>query len=263
MSDATLDTPATWPTVSVIVCTHLRPSTLPRALDSVITQSYRDFECIVIHDGPPDDDTKRICEEYATHFERVDLPFIFTSTDEASGYYCVPRNTAICHARGDYIAGLDDDNAWAPRTLEVLVAAMEEGLVWPDFAYGRIRYCFADGARKVHRNRTLPCGVGGHQPWDDMAMARLATGPMANFIDSSSFIAAKGAYWRLDVATGSMFNPAYRRFGDWELLARATHYAGWRGKAVDEVVLDYYWGTPGQLQLTRPLNEQVRGEVVR
>lgn len=257
-----------YPLVTAIVCTHDRPQVLPRALDSLLAQSLDDFEVIVIHDGPPDDETKRICEEYVDRFATRGVEMNFMSTSEASGYYCVPRNMAICHARGDYIYHLDDDNAAKHDALEAMVGALREGTVWPDFVYGLIDYKFHPGAPKVHKWRTLPEGMSTYQPWDadlgqeSVALRRLAAGFRSNFIDSSSFMASRGAYYRLALATEKMFNESYRRAGDWELVTRAVFYAGWRGRGIEVPVVDYYWGTPGQIQLSRHF-EGVKAEVVK
>lgn len=247
-----------WPAVTSIICTHHRPSTLSRALDSLLSQTWRDFETIVIHDGPPSDETVAVIQRYDALFEEAGLELRFTATDEESKYYCAPRNQAIAHSRGDYIYHLDDDNVAAPRCLEALHGALTEGVEWPDFSYGRINYCFEGGQRVEGPNgQELPEGLAPLQPWGETALLRLQSFS-TNFIDTSSFMAAKGAYWRLYMATGMMFNEGQRRGGDWELLCRAVYFAGWRGKAVDEKVLDYFWNTPNQIQLNRPV-EGVQG----
>ena len=251
-----------WPTVSVIVRTFKRAELLRRALDSVLAQTFRDFECIVVHDGPAEDDTLTVFTDYEAKFLEAGIEFLAMATDEASKYYCVPSNAAISKAAGDYIAFLDDDNEFFPRHLEVLAAAMEEGTVWPDFAYARWEYDFEPGSRRINNHRTLPFGPTSLQPWDEMAMKRLAAGPMTNFIDSSSFLIAKGALWRLQLVAGRIWNEARRRFADWWLITEGAHFVGWRGKAVDEVTMRYYWGTPGQIQLNRPLQEGVRAVAV-
>jgi len=212
-----------WPTVSVIVRTFKRAELLRRALDSVLAQTFRDFECIVVHDGPAEDDTLTVFTDYEAKFLEAGIEFLAMATDEASKYYCVPSNAAISKAAGDYIAFLDDDNEFFPRHLEVLAAAMEEGTVWPDFAYARWEYDFEPGSRRINNHRTLPFGPTSLQPWDEMAM---------------------------------------KRFADWWLITEGAHFVGWRGKAVDEVTMRYYWGTPGQIQLNRPLQEGVRAVAV-
>jgi len=251
-----------WPTVSIIVRTFKRAALLRRALGSVLTQSFRDFEAIVVHDGPADDDTLAVFAEYEAKFLDAGIEFLAMATDEASKYYCVPSNAAISKAAGDYIAFLDDDNEFLPRHLEVLVAAMEEGTVWPDFAYSRWQYEFEPGSRRINNHRTLPHGPTSLQPWDEAAVQRLAAGPMNNFIDSSSFLIAKGALWRLQLVAGRIWNEELRRFADWWLITEGAHFVGWRGKAVDEVTMIYKWGTLNQIQLNRPPNEGVKGVAI-
>jgi glycosyltransferase involved in cell wall biosynthesis len=239
-----------WPAVTAIINTYDRADLLPRALESVLKQTFTDFEVIVIHDGPADKATADICEEYAKHFDQRNVPFDFMALTENSGYQCVPKNVAVWHARGDYIAYLDDDNEWTPRHLEVLFEAIEEGTVWPDFTYGRREY-FDTRAEKVPE---VYVGTSPHVPWSEEATQRLASSATANFVDTSDFLVAKGALWRLHLATDMMWNEKTRRFGDWELITRGVFFAGWRGKAVDEVVQNYYWHGDN-IQLKRALKE--------
>jgi glycosyltransferase involved in cell wall biosynthesis len=81
---------------SVIVPTCDRPALLSRAAGSVMLQSLRDFELIVVNDGRPS----------------ADLPD--ARVIETGGYrgHVVARNLAIAAARGKYIAFLDDDDRW-------------------------------------------------------------------------------------------------------------------------------------------------------
>jgi hypothetical protein len=105
--------------VSVVVPTYNRPHLLREALESILTQTYRHFEIIVVNDGGEDvqaiiDDCKgeeRIT--YLRHTENRGLP--------------TARNTALKAARGKYIAYLDDDDVYYPRHLEILVHALETG----------------------------------------------------------------------------------------------------------------------------------------
>ena len=247
-----------WPCVSAIVNTFERPELLERALESVLRQSFGDFEVLVIHDGPPDQATLGVCEVFATLFEARNIAYRFVALEENSGYQCVPKNVATWHARGDYIAYLDDDNEWTDDHLEILVDAIEEGDTWPDFVYGRREYVYDKGfvPPKGHK---LPKGPTKFVPWTDEAKQRLATSPSNNFIDTSDMLIAKGALWRLDMATESMWNESLRRFADWELITRGTFFSGWQGKGVDAVVQRYHWHGKN-IQLTRPINETPRQE---
>lgn len=88
--------------VSVIIPTYNRAKTLPRAIDSVINQTFDDIEILVIDDGSTDDTTKLVTESY---------PSIRYYKTENRGVSAA-RNTGIKTARGKYVALLDSDDAW-------------------------------------------------------------------------------------------------------------------------------------------------------
>jgi glycosyltransferase involved in cell wall biosynthesis len=239
-----------WPTITAIVNTYDRPVKLKRALASVIVQDFKDFEVIVIHDGPMNQETKDVCDEAVKEFEKRDVHCAVLALSENSGYQCVPKNSATWMARGDYVAYLDDDNEWTPTHLTVLFNAIEEGHKWPDLVYGRREYIIEDGCD----NEKLAQGPSPLVEFTDEAVEAMGKSPMYNFIDTSDALIAKGAIWRMFLATGSMWNEELRRFGDWEFFLRGIAFSGWRGKAVDEVVQKYYWHGEN-LQLTRPAQE--------
>lgn len=243
---------AEWPTVTAIINTYKRASLLSRALASVFRQTYDDFEVLVIHDGEPDVETSKVCADYEEMFARREIKFVFMGLEENSGYQCVPKNVGVVHAKGDYIAYLDDDNEWTSDHLEVLVAAIEEGDgVWPEFVYGRRLYVADDGTPD---NLKKLVGESPFTPITEDTMRGLAASPLNNFIDTSDTLISRGALWLLHETTGTMWNENSRRFGDWELFTRALFYGGWRGKPIDKVVQVYHWHG-GNLQHTRPVNE--------
>lgn len=259
-----------WPTISVIVATHRRPDLLRRALDSILAQTFRDIEVLVIHDGPigefdidgtfePTDEvcagTAAVFGEYSDKFYDAGIDFFTLATDEHTGYYCIPRNVATENCRGVYVANLDDDNEWLPDALEALLASMEEGEVWPDLVYGRRRYIVSDDSRPELKALE---GESVFTPWDDIAMTRLAGNqPALNFIDSSDFLVAKGALYRLGVKMGRIWDDTKRRFGDFYLVSDGLLAGEWRFKPLDKVVQNYY--VHGQnVSLTRSPNEAPR-----
>ena len=93
------------PTVSVIIPTYNRARLVGRAIQSVLNQTYQNFELIVIDDGSTDN-----TEEVVKGFRDERLHYIRLS--EGSGGSAVPRNTGLKTARGEYIAILDDDDSW-------------------------------------------------------------------------------------------------------------------------------------------------------
>lgn len=109
------------PLVSVIVPTYKRTDFLKLTLQSILKQTFQDFEIIVVDDGTPNDDNLILCKT----FDKIKYIKI-----ENSGGPAKPRNVGICEAKGKYIAFVDDDDLWLPTKLEKQVAILENN---PDF----------------------------------------------------------------------------------------------------------------------------------
>ena len=230
-----------WPLISAIVVTYHRADRLPRALDSILAQTHRDMEVWCVHDGPPDNDTIAVYETYAAKFEEAGIDFYPTNTEDHTGYYCQARNFATENCRGSYIANLDDDNEWTPTALADLLAVMDEGEEWPDVVYGRRTYVLDPGAPTEFHGTPLQEGNSPFVPWDSIAELRLAGNkPMYNFIDSSDFLIAKGAIYRLGIAAGHAWDESRRRFGDFWFMSDGFLAGQWRFKALDKVVNIYH-----------------------
>jgi glycosyltransferase involved in cell wall biosynthesis len=100
------------PKISVIVPTYNRSELLPRAINSILNQTFKDFELIIVDDGSTDN-TKKIIEKYSENDSRI--KYIY---QENSGGPPRPKNTGIKIAKGNYIAFLDSDDEWLPSKLE-------------------------------------------------------------------------------------------------------------------------------------------------
>jgi GT2 family glycosyltransferase/glycosyltransferase involved in cell wall biosynthesis/SAM-dependent methyltransferase len=104
------------PMVSVIVTTLDRPAMLRNAIQSIVVQTYQDFEIIVVNDGG--DDVSSIHDyDHRIHLINHDIRRGISAA----------RNSGLDQARGKYIAYLDDDDYYANNHLEVLVNFLEEG----------------------------------------------------------------------------------------------------------------------------------------
>jgi glycosyltransferase involved in cell wall biosynthesis len=88
--------------ISVIIPTYNRLESLLRALDSVLGQSYKSFEIIVIDDGSTDKTADRIKQNYS------DIKYIYQSNTGVSA----ARNAGIKHSTGDWLGFLDSDDEW-------------------------------------------------------------------------------------------------------------------------------------------------------
>ncbi len=103
------------PLVSVIITTYNAAPYLSAAVDSVLAQTYRDFEVLLIDDGSTDN----TCQVLEPYLDR--LRYIYQDNQERSA----ARNNGMQHAAGSWIAFLDGDDAWTPDKLATQVAALQ------------------------------------------------------------------------------------------------------------------------------------------
>ena len=106
------------PRVSVIIPSYNHERFVARALDSVLTQTYKDFE-IVITDDASTDGSADVLRVYADHDSRIKL-FV-----NRFNYETHSVNNCIQHARGDYIAVLHSDDEFFPTKLEKQLAFLD------------------------------------------------------------------------------------------------------------------------------------------
>ena len=106
------------PLVTVGITTFDRPEILPRAIESVLAQTYTCIELYVVDDHSPDR-TREVVAKY------TDSRMRYHYNDTNSGV-SASRNRVLEFARGKYIAYLDDDDAWAPEKLELQVQLAEQ-----------------------------------------------------------------------------------------------------------------------------------------
>jgi len=105
----------TSPRVSVVIPTYNRAHFLAEAIESVLAQTFRDWEMIVVDDGSTDD-TPRVVERYGGQLTYLRQPHLGTSAG---------RNAGIARARGQFVAFLDDDDVWLPGKLAAQLEVFE------------------------------------------------------------------------------------------------------------------------------------------
>jgi len=117
------------PLVSVVVPTYNRAYCLQRCIDSVLGQSYRNVEVIVIDDGSTDDTRELIDHHYGQNHR---IRYVYQNNSGVTA----ARNHGLRLSQGEYVALLDSDDMWKPWKLELQLAAMslvpEVGMVWTD-----------------------------------------------------------------------------------------------------------------------------------
>lgn len=108
------------PRVTVVIPTFNMEKHISETLRSVLSQSFKSFEVLVVDDCSTDD-TARIVKELAATDSRIR----YIKLDKNSNRPAVPRNVGIGQAQGEYIAFLDHDDLWRQRKLERQVAILD------------------------------------------------------------------------------------------------------------------------------------------
>lgn len=202
--------------VSVIIPTYNRADTIKRSIDSVLSQSYRDFEIIVVDDGSTDN-TEQIVMGCA------DSRIRYLKNDRRIGANGA-RNVGIQHAVGEYIAFQDSDDVWRSDKLEKQMDMLQNRKEL-DVVYSRYARHWSDG-----RSMLVPdINYTREQLQDGIAHI------LANFnvIGTPTMIARRKCFEEC-----GMFDLKIRRYQDWEInigFVQRYQYG-----FIDEVLLDAY-----------------------
>ena len=107
------------PLISVIVPVYKVEPYIRQCIDSVLSQTYRNLEVILVDDGSPDN-CGSICEEYAVKDKRIKV------FHKENGGLSDARNYGVARASGDYLSFVDSDDWIEPDMFEVLIKAADE-----------------------------------------------------------------------------------------------------------------------------------------
>ncbi len=219
------------PKVSVIIPTHNRPHTLPRAIHSVLQQGYRDLELIVVDDASSTAATAEVVAKFAETDTRIRY-----IRRETGGGAAAARNTGIEAALGELLAFQDDDDEWLPGKLEQQVALITELGEECQLVGGPLIRYVADVGAKVF---AWPLSAGG--PW----------------VDTAKFIEQRTAFLQTAVVRKSAllriggFNPGIAISEDYEMVLRLLAHG--RLATVKDFVTAVYEQGGGNLSAQKPL----------
>lgn len=201
------------PKVSIITSTYNRGKTyLPKAIRSVLRQSFKDFEHIIVDDCSTDE-TEKIVEAFADpRIKYIRLP-------KNSGSDTKPKNTGILASEGKYICYLDDDCSFRRDHVKVLYEFLENHKEI-DVAYGD--FWIIDESKKDDLGQP-----GVRMDFDTQFLM------IRNFIDTSVVMHRREAVF--DVGGWDETLP---KFVDWNLWTRMTK-AGKRFKRIPLIITDY------------------------
>ena len=105
--------------VSVVVPVYNVEKYLKRCLDSIINQTYKNIEIILVNDGSKDN-SRDICEEYEKNYENVSL------INQANGGLSAARNTGLKHINGEAVTFVDSDDWLELDAIEYYVDSMKK-----------------------------------------------------------------------------------------------------------------------------------------
>lgn len=179
--------------VSIIMPTFNREQTIKKAIDSIIDQSFNNWELIIVDDGSTDD-TKKILNSYKDDHRISVIPGKHEGVSRA-------RNTGLRKTTGEYIFYLDSDNEWKKDyILLMLICLIEDNL---DCAYS--------GVEVIDDNKNIIGYRGNEFDWSSCLEA--------NYIDLNVF-----GHKRSLILECGLFDEKLRRMVDWDLILRYTKY---------------------------------------
>ncbi|GAX92001.1 glycosyltransferase family 2 protein [Effusibacillus lacus] len=200
------------PKVSVIIPTYNRGSFVIHAIESVLAQTFKDYEIIVVDDGSADN-TRELVKKYGDK-----VRYIHQKNQGPSA----ARNTGIRHAKGKYIAFCDSDDRFLPDKLQKQMDYIKRH---PDcrFLYTWYYNVDAEGRRTKLRK---PTKCKGREHLQYCLFTRRFT------IRTSTVLIHKKCFQKV-----GMFNEKYLYSQDWDMWLRlASRY---RGDCLQEPLSEY------------------------
>ena len=123
------------PLISIVIPTYNRANLIGKAIQSILDQSYGNWELIIV-DNYSDDNTKEVIKAF--NDDRI----LMLSTPR-TGSVAASRNLGVAHSNGEWIAFLDSDDWWLPEKLMYVCKALRNN---PDLIYHDLQIVNANGA---------------------------------------------------------------------------------------------------------------------
>lgn len=144
---------------SVVIPLYNKQNSIVATLQSVLAQTYQNFEIVVVDDGSTDD-SARIAEEYIRERMAYSVECRGKVIRKANGGVCSARNRGIQEARYDYIALLDGDDLWDEHYLEEQVKLIRD---FPEAKMWGINFAEMSNGELIRKLPTgLPEGYRGY-----------------------------------------------------------------------------------------------------
>lgn len=142
--------------VSIIIPFFNREKFLAEAVESVLAQTYQNWELILIDDGSTDK-SSIIARNFVKKYPNK--VFLYAHEDGKNRGAGSSRNLGIRHAKGDFITFLDSDDVFLPETLEIEIAAFERNTE-ADVVCGTLQYWFSWTEKQDKKERDFYVNLG-------------------------------------------------------------------------------------------------------
>lgn len=239
------------PRISIIIPAYNTANLIKNCLDSVLSQTYSDFETLVVNDGSPD--TPELEQVLAPYRDRI--VYIKQENKRAAG----ARNTAIRQARGEFLAFLDSDDTWLPQHL---AAQMKKFADDPS-----LDLVYANGLRIADPRRQTEfmkiCPSRGTANFEALVVERVHISVSTVVVRKSALVKAGG------------FDESLQRCDDYDMWLRTAFHGakmgygrkvqarlnGGRPGSLGESrvkMLEAYWMILDKANRTLPVNEAQR-----
>jgi radical SAM protein with 4Fe4S-binding SPASM domain len=202
------------PAFSVIMPVWNRAHRIETAIESVLAQTFQDFELIIVDDGSEDGLAQAVRRFLGPKIRYIRMPHRGVSA---------ARNAGIRETTGRYVAYLDSDNTWRPGFLERIKNALDG-----DASKRQVAYTMAE----IHECNGMPHPAGLKTVGEPLSLRKLIR---QNQVDQNAIVHSR----RCMELVGE-YDESLRRFVDWEFLARLA--ARFEPIFIPEVLVDYNWG---------------------
>lgn len=240
------------PNISVIMSVYSRnrgdgicSNLLKRALDSILNQTFRDFELILIDDASKDGSAD-VCKEYAARDQRIK----YLRFEQNSGLPAIRYNDGIAISTGKYLTFMFDDDEWYPNALGALYEGITNQYPECGLVYGLVDYI--DG--KTYEVTWPNLG----EKWSKTRIK------YTNFLSNNAVIIKREV---IDTLGGYDENPVIKRLCDWDLWDRLSNMypVGRIPVQIGRVYSDYH-DSIGSMSMDRDAikqHQRNRGNVFR
>ena len=205
------------PRVSIIIPTFNRAGTITKSIESVLRQSFSDFELIIVDDGSRDN-----TEDVVNSLADDRIRYIRQETNSGGS---AARNVGIHEARASLVAFQDSDDVWMPDKLSSQLAALDDPALSPGLVYSGFLHIRGEKTTYLPGSR-----IAQKDGWIHDQLL------LGNFISTQTVLVKREFLEQV-----GLFDESLPRLQDWDLFLRLSKSC--KFKCIDEPLVKAYYST--------------------